>query len=439
MNLTPNTRTSIAIVCMMLASYSPPALGQEYEIVDLGQFVGRGINDFGDVVGATSRPRAVLWHEGQLIDLGGIGGGEAEATDINNTGLITGVATTSPSNFYSHAFLWDNGTMIDLSTVRGNGLANSIGFALNERGVVAGRSERNYLGKERAFLWETAMYELPALRTDADRAAGHGLNNLHVVVGESYTCSWCVSPVMWTEPGTIVELQKLPGNDGGDAVAINDANVIVGSSNRSGLFDAVRWDGTTAVALPSLGVDFYHTEALDVNNRGTIVGFSSNNGDATGARATRWIGDEVADLNDLVGSTSLILKEANAINNAGQITGRAAGDRAFLLTPRERKLTLIASAQMSAGQNASLEIINGTPLAPVYFFASSSGPGETHVQVLQVTLDLETARLVGSVTIDADGGAAISGSLPANARDRSLYFQAAERGRKSNITGRVIE
>ncbi|MBW3537801.1 MAG: DUF1566 domain-containing protein, partial [Actinobacteria bacterium] len=69
------------------------------------------LNDDGDIVGysldADDAVHAILWRGGELIDLGGIEGGQASASGINNHGDIVGQADTPPGSLYpAAAVLW---------------------------------------------------------------------------------------------------------------------------------------------------------------------------------------------------------------------------------------------------------------------------------------------------------------------------------------------
>ena len=54
-----------------------------------------------------------------VTELGTLGGVCANATDLNDAGQVVGWDYTSDFS-QQHAFLWDNGTMIDLGTLGGN-------------------------------------------------------------------------------------------------------------------------------------------------------------------------------------------------------------------------------------------------------------------------------------------------------------------------------
>lgn len=81
------------------------------------------INDAGWVVGYLHLPpatgttyptnRAVLWREGEAVDLGTLGGSNSSAAAINNLGQVVGAAWTAAE--VAHAFLWEGGTMRDLN------------------------------------------------------------------------------------------------------------------------------------------------------------------------------------------------------------------------------------------------------------------------------------------------------------------------------------
>src|SRR5687768_16005255 len=83
-----------------------------------------------------------------LIDLGTLGGGSAQANDMNDAGQITGYAIDSSGR--SRAFLWDDGHMADLGTLSGPA---GIGLGINGLGHVVGYSNLVPAGASIATLW----------------------------------------------------------------------------------------------------------------------------------------------------------------------------------------------------------------------------------------------------------------------------------------------
>jgi probable HAF family extracellular repeat protein len=98
----------------------------------------RGINDFGQVVGETitqtGAHQAFLWNNGTSENLGTLTTGRnSEAYSINNHGNVVGTADvisgisfqTNPitreitivTNYQNHAFLYSNGSMLDLNSL----------------------------------------------------------------------------------------------------------------------------------------------------------------------------------------------------------------------------------------------------------------------------------------------------------------------------------
>lgn len=107
------------------------------------------INDRGDAVGSTgfcakglanvpfNARHSVLWRNGKVIDLGGLGCRVGqEPTDINNQDQIVGLSNRRGCKTY-HGYFWD-GTLHDLGALPGD--CCSLATAISARGVILGQS-----------------------------------------------------------------------------------------------------------------------------------------------------------------------------------------------------------------------------------------------------------------------------------------------------------
>ena len=129
--------------------------------------IAYAVNDLGQAVGATGNCgpfnvleqnnlaplHAVLWRNGNAIDLGNLGGdgrfAGIYATGLNNEGQVVGTSdTTGDASF--HAFLWQQGHITDLGTVPGD--AYSSATAIGNNGMVLGVSISASFSP-RAMLW----------------------------------------------------------------------------------------------------------------------------------------------------------------------------------------------------------------------------------------------------------------------------------------------
>jgi probable HAF family extracellular repeat protein len=106
-----------------------------YAINNRSQVVGASW-DKPPVVGGLVRP--FLWENGEMRDLGTLGGPQGAAWAINNSGQIVGVART-PDNI-QHAFVWEDGQMFDLNELvtLPPGIVLVAGYHVNNQGVISG-------------------------------------------------------------------------------------------------------------------------------------------------------------------------------------------------------------------------------------------------------------------------------------------------------------
>ncbi|GAC1493651.1 MAG: hypothetical protein NVS2B14_06890 [Chamaesiphon sp.] len=132
-SLSPKTTTLQASKKMLDLGTLAGAASVSPEVNHKGHVVGSvatGINEKGQVVGtsitANGQQHAFLWDQGNMTDLGTLGGKESTAYGINEKGQVVGTSITT--NGQQHAFLWDKGNMTDLNALN----INSKGMILNQ-------------------------------------------------------------------------------------------------------------------------------------------------------------------------------------------------------------------------------------------------------------------------------------------------------------------
>lgn len=107
-----------------------------------------GINDRGEVIGTASsanysETHGFVYAKGVMTDLGTLGGPDIEPYAINNAGQIVGYGLTADWN--QRAFLWQNGSLLDLNTLLppNSGWVLQDAVFINDSGQIVGSGKLN--------------------------------------------------------------------------------------------------------------------------------------------------------------------------------------------------------------------------------------------------------------------------------------------------------
>src|SRR5581483_11329779 len=204
----------------------------------------RGINNRGQIVGLSdtdpefSHPRAFLYSEGKITDLGTLGGKSSEAYKINSAGQIVGKAEDASG--ICRACLWQGNKAKDIS----NGLKwGSQANDINEQRWVVGMAQDEH-GSWRAFFWSPETGRIGIGTLGGLRSEARGINRKGEVVGWSDTPGGVEHAILWTKQQWIRDLNALIEPGSGCilkcANAVNNKGEIVGVATQDGWQRAFR-------------------------------------------------------------------------------------------------------------------------------------------------------------------------------------------------------
>jgi probable HAF family extracellular repeat protein len=211
------------------------------------------INESGDISGlsytnTTANPTTGLptvdpffFRNGKMYDVGTLGGTFGQPTSMNDRGDVAGVSNLAGDST-AHPFLWSGGTLKDLGTLGGlNGTVNWI----NNAGDAVGKADLpgSLPQNHDAVLWsDGAVTDLGKLHGDSC-ANAYYINDHKQVVGTSENATLCAIPTgehafLWERDTGMIDLNTLiPANSSLQlvfAMAINDRGEIVGEGAPAG-------------------------------------------------------------------------------------------------------------------------------------------------------------------------------------------------------------
>jgi len=339
-------------------------------------------NQPGEVAGWSTQAdfvmHAELWRNGTAMSLGTLGDPALNSAvawpNRNDRGVIVGIAETNElqpngenwscylavffvaDGHVCRGFVWRDGVMSPLPTLGGD---NGFATGVNNRDQIVGWAENNthdptcneftnthQVLQFEAVLWvrDDDHYEavaLPPYPGDLDGAAT-AINQTGAVVGISGICDAAVGGgtaehmVMWRDGRILMSLPTLGGSYWNTPMDVNNLDDVAGFSDLPGdgptlaqaNFHAFFWsarpytcNGKTVTGTCDLGTldPGGVSEALGVNDRDQVVGVAFPIG-----HAFLWQNDTMTDLNKLlVPGTTLVLTNAQDINDRGEITGQA--------------------------------------------------------------------------------------------------------------------
>lgn len=309
-----------------------------------GQIVG--ISQTGPINPVMGSPdvHGVLWRDGEIIDLGTLGGIGSITGTVNDRGQVVGAALNNipgsfggslaiqlpfPTATQLHAFLWENGVMRDLGTLGG---PDSEAQYVNERGQIAGQSYTDStpnppstapacttsgIPTEHPFLWQDGFIDLGSLGGTCGYA--NWLTNRGEVVGTMTLAGDTTNHAFLWDRGVLTDLKTLGGNNS-EAWFANDAGEVVGRADFSPTstnHHAFLWSHGV---MKDLGTpnDFACSTALGINARHQVVGDSGVC--YVGGNGWLWEHGSIVDLNTLVPpDTKEHVLGAVQINDRGEI------------------------------------------------------------------------------------------------------------------------
>jgi probable HAF family extracellular repeat protein len=366
-----------------------------------GVVAGISLNGGSDPVIGVPYFDAVVFKDGQVIDLGTFGGALSYANSINDRDQVVGFALNSTPSSVSlggfcqnfpmptemRAFIWHRGVLQNMGTLGGT---DSCALFVNERGQATGNSFTNStvnpgtgLGVPtiHPFLWDgNQMLDLGAL-ANGTVATTAGINDRGQIAGVSNLADNLTFHAFLWDNGRLNDFGTL-GGDFVEAIGLNEDGEIVGRAQLPAVatLHAFLAKHGKMIDLGSQDDDPC-SAAISINVNNQIVGFSD---DCFGnnQRAFLWESGHMTDLNAFVPSNStLTLTQATFINDRREIAAQGVlpnGDqRAVLLIPCDDDHPEIEGCDYSMVDATEVANNAAAPRSPLAIPLTTNSPERT--------------------------------------------------------------
>ena len=218
-------QNSIAFVGSKSGLSAVPGLGTQgseaFAINSHGQIVGQAYT-------ASYDPQAFLYSGGMITNLGVFAGGQQSAAfSITDNGFIVGSADvqnfSDPTSPYSHACLFNHGSLTDLGTLGGN---RSGAYGVNVFQQIVGYADRQSTGNPQAFIYQNGVIQnlndMVPTGTALHLDQANAINNSGQIVGYGSLSSGATHGFLLT-PFLMLQPAYVPGGATSTATITLDA------------------------------------------------------------------------------------------------------------------------------------------------------------------------------------------------------------------------
>jgi len=249
-----------------------------------------------------------------VTDIGTFGGTTSFGYGLSSNGYVTG--TASNSSGATQMFLWENGTLIDI-TPSGSSLYFSP-TGVNSSGVVAGYYEN---GNPQAFVDNNGSFSYPSL--GGSYSVADGINDQGQVTGYSQTSSGAYDAYIY-QNGTTTDLTSIYGQEVNTPRAIANSGEHIAGAGYFGTdpyYTAFLFNGSSVINLGTLGGSY--ADVGGVSSNGLVTGWSNDSSGSTDAYYT----DASHVMHTISGTSG---GSGNGINSSGQVVGTLSTGAPFL-------------------------------------------------------------------------------------------------------------